>query len=384
MRVLVIHNQLWAHYKSKLFSEIHQSMRREHPESAFLVAHIALYEASRGSMQDQKSFPYEYPYEVLFNKSLDQVGFKERLKSLFATFNTFKPTVLNVTGWFDWAQVLLMVYARSKGVKIVLSSESSTLDHHRSALKEKIKKQIVSMADAFFCFGKTSAEYLAALGISKNKIAVSNAAVIDETFVRQSYDAAVSQNKINSNTREKTFVYVGRLAAEKNLTMLLQVFLKIQASVQAGTWKLLFVGDGPERRNLENLAANSTKPENITFAGGFPWYEVPAWLAQSDVLILPSTSEPWGLVVNEAMVCGLPVIVSQTCGCVSDLVSEGENGFIVDPETAASLETAMTFFVNNPDQINEMGLASERIITPFNSVLVAQQMVNCYAALNLK
>lgn len=378
MRVLIIHNQLWAHYKSKLFSEIHKSMHTEYPEAEFLVAHIALYEASRSSMQDQKSFPYQYPYQVLFNKSLDQVGFSERLKALFKTFNAFKPTVLNVTGWFDWAQVLLMIYARSKGVKIVLSSESSTLDHNRSGIKERIKKAIVGMADAFFCFGKSSVNYLIALGIEKNKIAVSNAAVIDEALVKNAFSEAKRKNLTPLN---KTFVYVGRLAPEKNLQMLIEVFIRLQ---NASDWKLLFVGDGPMRGELERLVLKSAKPENIQFAGGFPWYEVPCWLTQSDVLILPSISEPWGLVVNEAMVCGLPVIVSQTCGCVEDLVVDGKNGFIIDPKNPVSLKDALQFFIDNPDQIDSMGDASEELVAPFNSTQVAEQMVRCYAQLSLR
>lgn len=378
MRVLVIHNQLWAHYKSKLFSEIHKSMRTDYPEAEFLVAHIALYEASRSSMQDQKSFPYQYPYQVLFNKSLDQVSFSERVKALFKTFNTFKPTVLNVTGWFDWAQVLLMIYARSKGVRIVLSSESSTLDHNRSGLKEKIKKAIVGMADAFFCFGKSSVDYLISLGIEKNKIAVSNAAVIDETLVKSAFREAKEKNE---KPLQKTFVYVGRLAPEKNLQMLTDVFMQLQTT---SDWKLLFVGDGPMRGELQQLASKSTKPENIQFAGGFPWYEVPRWLAQSDVLILPSISEPWGLVVNEAMVCGLPVVVSQTCGCVEDLVINKQNGFVIDPQNAATLKNALQFFTDNPDKIDAMGKASEELVAPFNSQHVAQQMVKCYARLSLQ
>jgi glycosyltransferase involved in cell wall biosynthesis len=378
MRVLIIHNQLWAHYKSKLFSEIHQCMHAEYPNSAFLVAHIALYEASRSSMQDEKSFPYQYPYQVLFNTRLDQVGFSARLKALFKTFNTFKPTVLNVTGWFDWAQVLLMVYARSKGVKIVLSSESSTLDHNRSGFKEKIKKAIVGMADSFFCFGKSSADYIMSLGISTTKIAVTNAAVVDESLVRNAFDLARQKSEPALNN---TFVYVGRLAPEKNLRMLLKAFTQLQAS---SNWKLLFVGDGPSRSELEKLAAESNRAESIIFAGGFPWYEVPGWLAKSDVLVLPSISEPWGLVVNEAMVCGMPVIVSKTCGCVEDLVEDGENGFAIDPQNVDTLKNAMQFFVNNPDKVTPMGRASEKRIAPFNSLQVAQQMVQCYARLSAK
>ncbi|MCE7039493.1 glycosyltransferase family 4 protein [Dyadobacter sp. CY312] len=380
MRVLIIHNQLWAHYKSKLFSEISANMKLQYPDSKFHVAHIALHEASRSGMQDEKSFPYEYSYEVLFQKNLDQVGFSERLRALIRTFDSFKPTVLNVTGWFDWAQVILMVYARRKGVKIVLSSESSTADHNRSGIKEKIKKWIVGMADAFFCFGKSSADYLINLGINRSKIAVDNAAVIDEDIIKSNFDQAKKQlPNSQADTKHNTFVFVGRLAPEKNLEMLLGSFMKLQDEEPIGEfWNLLFVGEGPEKKHLQELAAKSSFPGNIQFAGGFPWYKVPSWLAKSDILVLPSLSEPWGLVVNEAMVCGMPVIVSETCGCAGDLVSNGVNGFTFNPKKQPTLDKALFYFMQHPDKINEMGMESKKLVERFSSKKVAAEMVKCY------
>lgn len=377
MRVLIIHNQLWAHYKSKLFTEIHECMKRDYPQSELLVAHIALKEASRGGMSDDHSYTYQYPYKVLFNRNLDQVGFVERLRALISTFDTFKPTILNVTGWFDWAQVLLMAYAKSKGVKVVLSSESSSMDHNRSGIKEAIKKKIVGMADTFFCFGKTSVDYLLSLGIKPSQIAVDNAAVIDETVIQEKYNKAKVTSLVTRN--RPTFAFVGRLAPEKNLDMLLGCFMKLQDEEPLGGYfDLLFVGTGPEEEHLKKIAAKSTFPQNIQFSGGVAWYQVPEWLAKSDVVVLPSTSEPWGLVINEAMVCGMPVIVSQACGCAEDLVKNGVNGYIFDPQKPNELEKALYQFIQNPDQINSMGIQSKELIKRFDSVKVAAEMVRTY------
>lgn len=381
MRILVIHNQLWAHYKSKLFSEINNCLKEKHPESTFLVVHIALYEASRSSMQDEDNFQYVYPYQVLFNRSLDQVGFKERFSALIKAFNEFQPTVLNVTGYFDWAQILLMIYARTKGVKIVLSSESSSADNNRSALKEKLKSWIVNQADAFFCFGKTSADYLISLGVKPVQIAVNNAAVIDEDIIKANFDLAKQEDKIipELTNNKHNFVFVGRLAPEKNLEMLIRAFVALQENIPAANhWGLIFVGDGPSRLNLEKLAKESLYSGQIIFAGGFPWHKVPAWLAKSDVLVLPSLSEPWGLVVNEAMVCGMPVIVSKNCGCAVDLLENGKNGFTFDPKEQQELENSLRFFIHNPGKIISMGLESKRLIQRFSSKKVASEMVNCY------
>ncbi|MCF0062386.1 glycosyltransferase family 4 protein [Dyadobacter chenwenxiniae] len=380
MRVLVVHNQLWAHYKSRLFSEIHQAFKEKYPESDFLVIQIALYEASRSVMQSDDTITYDYPYQVLFERSLDQVSFKERRAALFAAFDAYRPTVLNITGYFDPAQVLLMFYARIKGVKVVLSSESSSADNSRSFIKESLKKLIVNRANAFFCFGKTSAEYLETLGAKPSQIPVRNAAVIDEEVVRSRYDAGKQEN-VNI-ARVARFVFVGRLAPEKNLETLLRAFAQVrQLDAELWPWEVMFIGDGPERPLLEKLTNELQLESKVLFMGGLPWYKVPDLLVHCDVLVLPSKSEPWGLVVNEAMVCGLPVIVSKNCGCVADLVENGVNGFTFDPDSQQELETAMAFFMKNLEKIAVMGRESRRLIAPFSSTQVARQMADCYHTL---
>lgn len=386
MRILVIHNQLWAHYKSKLFYEINNRIKENYPESHFSVIHIALYEESRSNMQDEEKYQYDYPYKVLFNRSINKVGFLERLFSLLKTFNEHQPTILNVTGYFDWAQVLLMIYARNKGVKIVMSSESSSVDNNRFKIREKIKKFILSQADSFFCFGKTSADYLISLGVKPSQIAVDNAAVVDEDIIKTNYDAAKQRAQIisESSIPKHNFIFVGRLAPEKNLEILIKAFIALQQNSEATkSWGLIFAGDGPSRSDLEKLTIDSPNPGHILFAGGLPWYRVPEWLAKSDVLILPSISEPWGLVVNEAMVCGMPVIVSKNCGCAEDLLVDGRNGFSFNPLHQSELENSMKFFMQNPDKIVPMGNESLSLIKRFSSKNVASEMVECYRNLSV-
>lgn len=377
MRVLVVHNQLWAHYKSRLFSEINRAFQARYPESEFLVIQIALYEASRSKMQSDDTITYDYPYKLLFQRSLDEVSFKERRAALFAAFDAYKPTVLNITGYSDPAQVLLMLYARVKGVKVVLSSESSSADHQRSPLKEFLKGLIVNRANAYFCFGKTSAEYLESLGVKPAQIPVRNAAVIDEEVIQSRYN--MGKQALVNVARAARFVFVGRLATEKNLETLLRAFAKVRPlDAELWPWELMLIGDGPEMPALKKLTAELGIENKVSFAGGLPWYKVPDLLVYCDVLALPSKSEPWGLVVNEAMVCGLPVIVSKNCGCVADLVKNGVNGFTFDPDSQQELETAMAFFIQNLEKIAVMGHESLRLVAPFSSTQVARQMADCY------
>jgi len=376
MRILVIHNQLWAHYKSNLFAEIHSNLRENYPHAVFRVVQIGLYESSRKNMQAADPGIYDYPYTVLFHKSLDEISFGERVKALFGAFSEFRPTVLNITGYYDWAQVLLMCYARLLGVKVVLSSESSGSDQQRSPLKEKLKSWIVNRANAYFCFGKTSVEYLLSLGVRPNRITVDNAAVIDDKRVRERYELTPrKESPLPGN-----FIFVGRFAPEKNLKRLLTAYQQAIGQVPH-PWGLILVGDGPERKDLEEyITVNELS--GVTVTGGVSWLEVPEWLAQADVLILPSYSEPWGLVVNEALVCGLPVVVSDKSGCARDLVENGKNGYTFDPyDTSQLTELLLNFMDSTPEYRKALGLHGQKLVSRFAVQKVAREMVETYAQL---
>jgi glycosyltransferase involved in cell wall biosynthesis len=377
MRILVVHNQLWAHYKSVLFQEIHHVLSEQYPDSELLVAQIALHEKSRKSMTTgENSIPYKYPYLVLFQKSLDSITFVERLRALFKVYHEYKPDVLNITGYFDFAQVLLLLYARLQGIKTVISSESSAVDKPRSGLKEAVKKLILKQSDAFFCFGSTTRNYLKALGVPDKKIVIKKAAVVDNERILRVFEAACIAK---TGTDNPAFIYVGRLAPEKNLLRLIQAFEMLRKNSNFEKWGLILVGEGPERNELEKYVHDNSL--EVNFVGGVGWTEVPQWLAKATVLVLPSTSEPWGLVVNEAMLCGMPVIVSENCGCAEDLVQPGSNGFAINPQDVGSLASAMQYYMENPSAVEAHGTESKKRIIPFSPKEVAQEMARAYHSL---
>jgi len=375
MRVLIIHNQAWAHYKSVLFQEIEREFRENYPNSELLVAHIALHEQSRAVMASDEQVVYEYPQVVLFERSLDSVTFSEKLRALFKVFRKFKPDVLNINGWHDPAQVVLALYAKKLGVKLVISSESSALDRPRKNLKESLKMRFLCRADAFFCFGKTSVEYLETLGIDKSVIPVKKAAVVDSAFISEAFSKAERTRFPEDNNRN--FIYVGRLAREKNLSLLLTAYRDCLATQKEANWGLIFVGDGSMKNTLMKEAADNNL-SSVRFAGGMPWHKVPDYLAQADVLILPSLSEPWGLVVNEAMACAMPVIVSRNCGCAGDLVQNGQNGLLFDPTEVDELAAAMRHYITHPEDIAVHGAKSLELIASFSPTSVGKEMATAF------
>ncbi len=324
-------------------------------------------------MGEAEAFRYDYDYEVLFNTSLDQVALWPRTKALFKKIRSYRPDVLNLTGWYDPAQWALLFYAKLMGIKVVISNESNVRDHVRMGAKERFKQFLLGRADAFFCFGKSSAAYLEKLGAKPSQILTQKAAVVDNEVILEHYQKAIGErdsHKKAKNWARYNFIFVGRLIPPKNLPLLLDAFAEISA--EAFDWGLVLLGEGEQKGELQRLAHNNT---TIRFEAGVPWYEVAEYLALADVLVLPSESEPWGLVVNEAMICGLPVLVSEPSGCVDDLVKTGQNGFTFNPHQKQDLVNKMHYFVQNANNLTRMGEASRAIVAPFAPEKVAHEML---------
>lgn len=324
-------------------------------------------------MGDTEAFRYDYDYEVLFNTSLDQVALWPRTKALLKKMRSYQPDILNLTGWYDPAQWILLFYAKLMGIKVVISNESNVRDHLRMGAKERFKQFLLGHADAFFCFGKSSAAYLEKLGVKQSQILTQKAAVVDNKMILEHYQKAIvecNNRKKAKNWSRYNFIFVGRLIPPKNLRLLLDAFSEI--STEAPEWGLVLLGEGEQKEELQRLAQNN---KSIHFEAGVPWYEVAEYLALADVLVLPSKSEPWGLVVNEAMICGLPVLVSEPSGCVDDLVKIGQNGFTFNPHQKQDLVCKMRYFIQNVDNLSQMGESSRAIVAPFAPEKVAHEML---------
>jgi glycosyltransferase involved in cell wall biosynthesis len=130
-------------------------------------------------------------------------------------------------------------------------------------------------------------------------------------------------------------LYVGRLIPVKRVQDLVAAALSLPDSL---SWELRVVGDGPERSRLESLAEGDRR---ITFAGAVEYVRLGKFFAESDVFVLPSSFEPWGLVVNEALGYGLYVIATEAVGAAHDLIAEGVNGRIVAAGDVRGLTSAL-------------------------------------------
>jgi len=378
MKILVIHNILWAHYKSVLF----EAMFKNAPKNCEIyVVQLAKNEISRKSLPDS-DYPYSYPYTLLFNSYQEEIN---PVKKVFALLNfifRYNPDLINVTGYsVDISMTLAIFFGRLLGKKVVISTESTVIEQTRNRIKEFVKSLIVKSAHGFICFGTTSEDYILNLGAKKNQILENKSAVVDDKYILNRFKLAKANNlRIPGINTKYNFIFVGRLVEVKNLPLLIQAFENIKKQVsQANDWGLVILGDGDLKDELVML--NSHIP-SLYFLPSVSWNEVPDYFAVSSVLVLPSTSEAWGLVVNEAMICGLPVIVSDHCGSAKDLVKE--NGIIFKSENLESLQNAMEYMILNTEKLQIMGENSKRIIKDFCVDKVSKRIVEKFVILGNK
>jgi glycosyltransferase involved in cell wall biosynthesis len=158
---------------------------------------------------------------------------------------------------------------------------------------------------------------------------------------------------------------VGRFAPEKNIAHLLRAFGSYRKS--GGNRHLVLVGNGPEFEQQRRFSSELGLNGSILFAGKKDYNEILPFYAFADWLILPSLREPWGLVANEAMASGLPIIASPRCGCFDDLVQEGVNGLSFDPDsTQAAADALLRADSIDESARREMAEQSRRMISAFS------------------
>ena len=384
MRILIVHNLLWAHYKSSVFQAL-QQLADQQPDVSVCVLQIARNERSRAGLEtssDAITPTYQYKYELLFDRYLDDVGLPERAQALLRRAKAYQPDVINLTGYYDPAQILLLLWANMKGIRVVLQNESTAADQARGGWKEQFKRWLFRRCDGFFCFGSEAANYLIQLGVDPAKILLRKNAV-DNNQLRSAYERALPDRAARQQAmglRPNNFVFVGRLIEAKNLPMLLSTFAEArQQSANGASWGLLLLGDGVERDALNQQIGALRIADCVNLLPGRPWYQVPEVLALSNVLVLPSRSEPWGLVVNEAMACGLPVLVSDRCGCVTDLVHHGQNGFVFSPDQPDQLTHYLLQFIDGRVDTVHMGQLAKQFIAPYAPEAVAQEMLDGFS-----
>lgn len=261
---------------------------------------------------------------------------------------------------------LAVLAARLSGVKVMLRAETH-LRLQRSRAKQVVRRLIIGslcrLCDRLLAIGTANADFYRHLGVPPDKIVLVPYAVDNERFVAASSLSDAERRRLRVELGvppdRPVILYASKFHPRKRPGDVVKAAAELRRG--GADFTVLMVGDGALRTELEGLVV-SLALDNVVFTGFVNQSRLPAVFAASDVFVLPSENEPWGLVVNEGMCAGLPVVVSREPGCVPDLVGHGDNGFLFEAGDVAGLAEALHTLLRDPALRERMGRRSrERI-----------------------
>jgi glycosyltransferase involved in cell wall biosynthesis len=298
----------------------------------------------------QWQFPFRY---------LPRVKARDRSFTLPTALLTSPAPDVFVSLYATPSFMLGSAFARLKGARTALWVEV-TYDAWvtRRRWKEAIKAKVFPRADAILTAGEDGRSLAERYGAQSERIFRVPHVIDAAHYIRGSELSPSERERLRHELglRGVTFIYVGRLWHGKGLTYLLDGFAALQARDGAET-SLLLVGDGPEEESLRNQCMEKGL-RNVVFSGFHGADTLPRLYGLADVFIFPTLGDPFGLVVLEAMACGLPIITTSAAGEIADRVEESVNGFIVKPANTEELRDRMMTLASNEELRRTMGAAS--------------------------
>jgi glycosyltransferase involved in cell wall biosynthesis len=274
---------------------------------------------------------------------------------LATSLKIFSPSAIICGGYNYAASWQALRWARRHKIRFVLWSESNQQDARgRYKPIELLKEQFLRGCDGFVVPGKSASAYLRSFAVEPKRISTAPNAVDNDYFAAQAAKVKSQSNAFRAKLRlpPRYILFVGRLVREKGVLDLLEAYAKLESGLRSRVG-LVFAGDGDAREDLAARAIAINAGE-ICFTGFSQREELAGLYALADALVLPTYSDTWGLVVNEAMACSLPVIVSDVAGCVPDLVEDGWNGFVVPSRNVERLTVTIDSILRQPELSRQM------------------------------
>jgi len=282
---------------------------------------------------------------------------------LAASLEEFSPEAIVCGGYNYIAYWLALRWAHRRRIRFILWSESNVRDMRGQRQPvEFFKAHFLKRCDGFVVPGKAAFEYLRLLGAAAESIFTAPNAVDNAFFAAQAAEVRSKPAEFREKfgLPRRFLLLVGRLVPEKGVFDLLEAYAKLESGLRSEVG-LVFAGDGVSREELTQRARRIS-PGAVCFPGFAQREDLAGLYALAEALVLPTHSDTWGLVVNEAMACGLPIIVSGVAGCSADLVEDGWNGYVVPPRDSEKLRVAIDSLLRQPDLKQEMSARSmERI-----------------------
>jgi glycosyltransferase involved in cell wall biosynthesis len=327
-------------------------------------------------------------YKSIFLSNSNINGFFSLINlNLIFKIKKQKFDVVWIHGYNYFSLILVFIICKFKKIPIMFRGETH-LELKKSYIRQKLHNLFVYFffrkIDKFLSIGSKNKNYYSSYGVNKNKIFEVPYTIDNDRYMSLSnnYDEIKKielKNELNINLDAKVILFASKFMKRKHPELLVESALRLKK--YGYNFHLLMLGDGELREDLENFVKQNNL-SNCTFTGFINQSEIPKYYSISDIFVLPSENEPWGLVVNEAMCAGLPIILNKEIGCTDDLLYENINGLKIDINNKSSLENALKSLLKNHKQIDQMSLNSKKIIKDWNFEKCKKGIINALFDLN--
>jgi glycosyltransferase involved in cell wall biosynthesis len=274
----------------------------------------------------------------------------------------FRPDVIFSNSFGVWTILALLAKPIGRW-RVVLAYEGSSpdVDYRNSPARLALRRGMVRAADACITNSHAGKSYLIdLLKAPAQKVFLHPYEVPSAKALRESA-AAIEVAKLT--LQPPTFLFVGSVNPRKGLHLLLKACTLLQ---QQGIdrYTILVVGEGPQRQELEEFCRQHGLTDRVQWTGRVDYGSLGAYFRQADVFILPTLEDTWGMVVLEAMAMGKAIVCSQFAGA-AELVSDGENGYVFNPNDAEATAATLRRFIEDSTLSDRMGQKSDQIMARY-------------------
>ena len=299
-------------------------------------------------------FPTQHSNELKSN---------EIKKALFHLLDEIEPDIIIGPSIVFYAGALGLNWAKKHKKKFIMFDDARPGQVKRNEFIQGIKNLLIKQSDGLWFPSEEYADDYSYLDNGEMHFFFGFNAVDNQLF----------RPREEKDQGNKTIVCVARLVPVKNIHTLLKAWQLIEEKHTG--YRLLIIGTGPEMERLKELS-KELKLQMIQFEGAVDNRDLPAYYHRSEVFILPSLSESWGLVVNEAMASGLPVLLSNHVNASRSLLKEGRNGFSFDPRSVKNMKETILNYIHLPLDVKQsMAAHSLRIIESLSYEKMGMQLL---------
>ncbi len=336
--VAVVWQRFLPYHKARL-SRLKK--RLEEKGCRLTAIEVASHDVAYDIVSDDKAGYEGFDWVCCFrNSSYHDKSARQIHAEVFRTLEEFNPDIVFCPATPFPEGMAAIAYRTKYRKRAIMMDDSWEHTDRRSVLTKRMKREIHKNIEGVFIPAVSHRDYYWALGFPEERV-VYGVDVVDNDYYRERAGSARNKAVEIRNSLHLPaayFLFVGRFIGRKGIDTLFEAYRRYRSHTVETPCGLVLVGDGPYRGRI---SAEDSGREGVLFAGSQTGDGLCAYYGLAEALIVPSLSDPWGLVVNEGMASGLPVVVSRGCGSSMSLVKEGINGWTFEPGDAAALSDIM-------------------------------------------